>query len=71
MTYRPLLLPNPYVFPAYPPPLPERVGDDIGGPDVVVKAEIAEEHDRDIVLNATLESGAAVTVQLTLVAPGI
>ncbi len=71
MTYKPLLLPNPYVFPAYPPPLPERVGDDIGGPDVVIKAEIAEEHDRGIALNVTLESGAVAMVNLGFVAPGI
>lgn len=69
MGYKPLLLPDPFVFPAYPPQLPE--GKDTGGPEYVIKAAIREEQDQGLTLTGTTQTDEKVNVAVNIVAPGI
>jgi alpha-D-xyloside xylohydrolase len=71
MAYKPLLIPDPFVFPAYPPELPERQRGDLGGPEYVIKAAVKEEHERGLTLVGTTQTDASVTITVSAVAPGI
>ena len=71
MTTKPHLLPDPYVFPAYPPGLPERDAGDNGGPSYVVTAVLEEEHDSGVTLSGRTQHGDPVTIKVTVVAPGV
>jgi len=71
MAIQPLLLPDPFVFPAYPPALPERGAGDTAGPEYVVKAAVQEEYERGLILAGTTQTGERVRVAVSVVAPGI
>lgn len=62
----------PYVkFPAQVPELPIRRHDDSGGPTFVTRAVVTQEHANGITLSGTTQTGAAVTIQLRIVARGV
>jgi len=70
MTFKTPLIP--YVkFPAELPDLPVRHPDDSGGPTYVIRAAIAEEHERGLILSGTTQTGEQVTITLMMVTPGI
>lgn len=70
MTSRAPLLP--YVpFPADPHPLPSRHSDDLGGPEVIVKASITGAHQGGLHLTGVTQTGEVVQIAVGIVAPGV
>ena len=65
------MLPDPFVFPACPPELPERQAGDPGGPAYVVKAAVTAEHERGLKLRGTTQTDEPVSIGVSIVAPGI
>ena len=67
MPNRSLLLPDPYVFPAYPPELPAQ---EQGGPSYMVNAALLQEHAHGVTLAGTTQMGDALRIQLNIIGPG-
>ena len=70
MVLKPLLLPDPYVFPAWPPELPERRPGD-PGPEYVVAGTLLGHRQGGVSLEGRTQNGTALAITLGIVAPGV
>jgi len=71
MTNKPFLLPDPFIFPAYPPDLPRLDADDTEGSEYITRASLEIEHACGVSLSCMTNAGSTVSVQINLVSPGI
>lgn len=71
MAHRYPLLPYVDFRSTEPPDLPIRQADDDGGPEYVAKASVTGRHKRGLTLAGTTQTGEAVEIAVSVVAPGI
>lgn len=68
---RPPLLPDPYVFPAYPPALPDRDTPGVEGPTPIISAEVQSWRAHGLHLLGKLSQGDQVEIDIDLIGEAI